>query len=39
MLAFLFVDFCDPAKFVVPAGGLQKLSRVVHDPGLTQFVR
>jgi hypothetical protein len=39
MLTFLFVDFCDPAKLMVPAGSLQELSRVVHDPGLTQFIR
>jgi hypothetical protein len=38
MLALLFVDFRNPAQFVVPAGGLQELSGVIHNPCLTQFV-
>ena len=39
MLALLFIDLCDPAELVVPTGGLQKLSGIIHNPGLTQLVR
>ena len=39
VLTLLFIDLCDPAKLVVPAGGLQELSRVIHNPGLTQLIR
>ena len=35
MLAFLFVDFCDPAEFMISTGGFQELSGVIHNPGLT----
>ena len=39
MLAFIFIDFCDPTELVIPTRGLQELSRVVHDPCLTQLIR
>jgi len=39
MLALLFIDFRDPAELMVPTGGLQKFSGIIHNPGLTQLVR
>jgi hypothetical protein len=35
--SLLFIYFSDPAQLVISHGSLQELSRIVTNPGLTEF--